>query len=356
MIKTTGIFYDGISSVPHKIDIAFDEYFGQFSFDFPIDQLKIWKVKDLAISQVGATLHIHFDKLSMQSVKIDDVDFITALNVYLNSNGHLSLYQKLFNLGFKIHIAIALVIIGIIALAYIYVIPWVGEKSVVLIPQEYDYKLGGSFYEEFCDYNTIDSAATAEMNLFAKQLDFNNQKEIRFTVIESSTINAFALPDGNIIIYTGILEQMKTYDELVALMSHEVVHVNNRHSMKMMCRNLSGYIFISAVLSDVNGIMAIIGDNVHNLQSLSYSRQFEREADSEGLQLMISNNINPRGMTNLFTRLQASGETFLPEFLSSHPITEERLLYIDEMIKSESFTVKEHKTLQQIFAKINSKH
>ena len=76
---------------------------------------------------------------------------------------------------------------------------------------------------------------------------------IKFSVINSETVNAFALPDGNVVVFTGIIDLMDDYDELAGLIGHEVAHVNNRHSMRMMCRNLAGYIFLSAVLSDVNG-------------------------------------------------------------------------------------------------------
>ncbi|OFX25761.1 MAG: hypothetical protein A2041_14640, partial [Bacteroidetes bacterium GWA2_31_9b] len=261
-------------------------------------------------------------------------------------------YQKLINLGIKIHIGIALIILGLIIVVYLFLIPWLAEKSVVLIPQDYDVEIGNTFYNEYLNYNTIDSIKSKELNHFASQLELKNTNEVKFIVVESETVNAFALPNGNIIVFTGIIDKMNDYDELVGLIGHEVSHVNNRHSMKMMCRNLSGYLFISVILSDVNGIMAVIGDNIHNLQSLSYSRHFEREADIEGLNLMIQNNTDPNGMINLFKRLQSERDILLPEFLSSHPITEDRLNYIDKLIKSSSYKVDENKTLKDLFVEI----
>ena len=59
---------------------------------------------------------------------------------------------------------------------------------------------------------------------------------------------------------------MKSYEELVALIGHEATHVNHRHGMKLLCRDLSGYLFVSAILGDANGIMAVITDNVNSLQ------------------------------------------------------------------------------------------
>jgi predicted Zn-dependent protease len=352
MIKTNAVFFDGVSSVPQPLELELNDVVGQIVFEFPIGEVQTWALIDSSIESVGSVLMIRNKTTLGQYFKIQDQAFISALNMYLKSNGHLSSYQKLINLGIRTHIALALMILGCIVLIYLFIIPWVGEKSVGLIPLKYDQEMGSNFYKQYCNYNTIDTLKTKELNQFAHQLDLKNTKELNFTVIKSNTINAFALPDGHIIVFTGIIDQMMDYSELVALIGHEVIHVNHRHSMKMICRNLSGYIFISAVLSDINGIMAIIGDNVRNLQELSYSRQFEMDAEEEGVKLMIDNKVNPKGRVNLFSRLQSTDVLTIPEFLSSHPVTKERLNGINKLIKSNSFPMAEKKGLKEMFEKI----
>ena len=111
---------------------------------------------------------------------------------------------------------------------------------------------------------------------------------------------------------------------------------------------------MSAVLSDVNGIMATIGDNINNLNSLSYSRSFEQQADEEGLDLMLQNNINPKGMTNLFKRLQSENNIDIPQFLSSHPVTENRIDYIQNLIKEKKFKNIENPILKGYFIKLKN--
>lgn len=352
MIKTSAVFFDGISSVPKKIGIEFDEHLGQFNFECPIDVAQTWAIEDTLIEPLGQILTLRIKSAPLQFIKIEDAEFIAALNVYLKTNGQLSRYQSLINLGIRVHVAIAISILGMIVLIYMYLIPWIGEKSVVLVPLKYDQEIGTNFYHHYCQYHTIDTVKTDALNQFAKHLELKNRVALKFTVIVSKDINAFALPDGHIIVFTGILDQMKDYSELVGLLGHEVVHVNHRHTMKMICRNLSGYLFISVVLSDVNGIMAVIGDNVRNLQSLSYSRQFEREADVDGFYLMTLNQVNPRGMTNLFSRLESRNNISIPEFLSSHPINQERLKNIEKLIKSKSFPFVEDGSLKVLFEKI----
>ncbi len=201
--------------------------------------------------------------------------------------------------------------------------------------------------------NTIDSVKTKKLNEFASHLKFKNSKKLNFTVVNSEIVNAYALPDGNVVVFTGILNSMKSYEELVGLIGHEVAHVNHRHSMKLLCRDLSGYLFVSAIVGDVNGVMAVVADNANNLRSLSFSREFENEADLEGYNFLIENKINPKGMSDLFSRLQKEEMGYsIPEFLSSHPITKDRILKINKMIQKQTITFSENPKLKTIFEEL----
>ncbi|MBK8699221.1 MAG: M48 family metallopeptidase [Saprospiraceae bacterium] len=353
MIRTSGTYFDGISSEPRRMEIAFEEGQGQLDFEFPLSGSSSWHAREVSLERLGMAVHLRIGTAPIPFVKIDDAAFITALYAYLRSRGHLPWYQRMLNLGLPVHLAIAGSLLALVAAVYIYFLPWVGEKSVVLIPEDYDNTFGNSFYEEYIGYSTVDSTKTVDLNLFASHLKLNNTKALNFVVVQDETVNAFALPDGHIVVFTGILEKLRGYEELAGLLSHEAVHVNNRHSMKMLCRNLAGYLFISALLSDVNGIMAIVGENIRSLQSLSYSRQFEKEADMDGLAVLAANKIDPKGMTGLLSRLKAEeGKINVPAFLSSHPITGERLAYIDTRIKSESYVHKEMPVLKEIFERL----
>ena len=70
--------------------------------------------------------------------------------------------------------------------------------------------------------------------------------------------------------------------------------------------------------------MSVIIENVHQLNSLSYSRDFERQADEEGLAILFNNNIDPIGFINLFEQLENSDNSNLPEIFSTHPLTNDR--------------------------------
>lgn len=347
--KSTGVFYDGKSSVPQTVALSFDGQKGILYFQTDSQQYQ-WEIKSVRLNQNKKGLALQYEKEIFQQLQVDDPSLIAQIQLRKSSIEN-SWYQRLLSYGIQAHVFVALLIMGLIGLSYFYVVPWLGEKSVALIPEDYDNKLGDAFFDQNMIFTAIDTARTKALNQFAQELKLNNTKTLHFTVVESETVNAYALPDGNIVVYTGILKQMKSYDELVALMGHEVSHVNERHAMKMMCRNLSGYLLISTILGDVNGVMATIGDNINSLQSLSFSREFEQEADYEGLKIVMANKVNPKGVSNLFRRLEQS-DVMVPEFLSSHPMTQERIRYIDKMIQSESYQIQENPKLKFLFKAI----
>ena len=350
--KVIGVFYDGASSVSQEVAVIFNAEKCVFIFETTYNVTYSWELAAVTFNEIEPILKLQHGNDPVQSLKIEDAQFMADLTIFRNKNGHVGWYQKLLNLGIKIHLGFALFIFGCIGLCYVYVIPWVAEKSVFLIPNSYDDTLGNTFFKQNTFLGNVDTKKTKALNLFAKELQLKNTKKLKFTVIDSDIMNAFALPDGSIVVYTGIIDSMKDYEELAGLIGHEVAHVNHRHSMKMLCRNLSGYLFISTILGDANGVMAVFGENINALQSLSFSREFEREADIEGFKIVTSNGVNPKGMSTLFKRLQKVHNIVIPEFLSSHPVTADRIKYIDKMIKTESFQSKENPKLQLLFQKM----
>lgn len=351
--QTVALFYDGKSSIRHEIVLYFDPKNEILHFVNSDGEQCIWPIKEIIFEQRPTGLHLDFGTELIQQISITDANFIATLHHFRKEKGLIGWYQNLIELGSAVHWGIAVVILAIIGLCYVYAIPWVGEKSVALIPKEYDDKLGTSAWIDNEYFVSIDSSKTKLLNTFAKQLNLKNTKNLKFTVVKSDEVNAFALPDGNIVVFTGIIKELKNYDELAGLLGHEASHVNNRHSMKMLCRSLSGYLFVSLILGDANGVMAVIGDNVNSLQSLSFSREFEHQADSDGFDVLVANQINPKGMSNLFKRLKAQNSSIsIPEFLSSHPVTEDRITYIDQRIKTNTFQFRENIKLKLLFQKI----
>jgi len=120
---------------------------------------------------------------------------------------------------------------------------------------------------------------------------------------------------------------MKEPVELAALLAHEGSHVERRHSTRAIARDLAGSLFVSLLLGDLGGATTVLAQKGDELKGLSYSRDLETEADTIGIRRMHANGVDPHGMVKLLELLGREAED-MPEgasFLSSHPLTKERL-------------------------------
>ena len=205
------------------------------------------------------------------------------------------------------------------------------------------------FMETYIHENKIDFEKTKYLKQFASELNLGNTKPLIFTVVNSDEVNAFSLPNGQIVVYTGILNGMKSSDALVALLGHEASHINKRHSIKSLCKDITDYIVVSLIFSDVDGIMSQLIENAHQLNSLSYSRKFEREADEFGLKILINNNVNPHGIIQLFEQLEKDDKFSDLEILSTHPLTNDRKENMKKFISESVYEVKTNNNLTSIF-------
>lgn len=354
MLSVGATYFDGYSSIPQQIELRLEDELGQLSFSTPFSPLKEWKIINVSYEKFGDTLEIRYSQNKKEVIKINNQEFTNQFLIVLKKHGKISFYKRFIHLGFKAHLTIVgfLAVFGL--LFYFLIIPFAAEKAVKLIPEQYDTTLGNNFYHKYTAENLVDDKKSVALNDFASHLKLGNNKKLSFSVIDSPEVNAFALPDGNIIVFRGLLNLIQNYNELACLIGHEVIHVNSRHSMKILCRNLSGYLFLSVIIGDPNGITSVIARNANNLQSLAYSRQFEKEADEQGTELMIENNIDPHGMTSLFERLNSSDKQILPTFISSHPMTVDRISYIDKLIKDKAYSTNKNAELELLFNKIKN--
>lgn len=347
-------YYDGQSSVSRQMTVLFHNTMSEFRLQTGDGISFVWKLEDLQFERYGSLLEIRNKNYSGAILKIDDKDFSEKFYIAMKQSKRIDIHARLLNLGLSKITAIAICLLGLIVLTYFYALPPIAEKSAALIPESFDNEIGTMFMDAFLNENNIDTTKTKYLEQFAAELDLKNEKPLRFIVVESKEVNAFAIPNGQIVVFSGILKNMESSDELVALLGHEASHVNHRHSIKMLCRNLAGYMVVSLLFSDVNGVMAVLADNAQQLHSLSYSRGFEQEADEQGLKILMDNKINPNGMVNLFEQLEKESKISIPKIISSHPLTKERKEYMQKIISETVYEVKQNDKLDSIFEHIKN--
>lgn len=147
-----------------------------------------------------------------------------------------------------------------------------------------------------------------------------------FQVVNLKEINAFALPGGPMFLNRGMLEAAKTDGEVVGVMAHELSHVILRHGTAQATKGQKFQ--IGAIAGQVLG--AIVGGTAGSVIAqgsqfglgayfMKYSREYEREADLMGAQIMAAAGYDPRQMANMFKTIEEQGGSQGPEWLSDHP-------------------------------------
>ncbi len=147
-----------------------------------------------------------------------------------------------------------------------------------------------------------------------------------FTIIQDSTLNAFALPGGTIMIHSGLIAKAKSAEEIAGVLAHEISHVTRRHHMRGIIGNLGMFTIVRGFLGDVTGISTDLLTIGATLESMKYSRDYERESDNSGFDLLLKAGISPNGMVSFFKTLDKEHRNLeISNFLSTHPAVKERI-------------------------------
>jgi len=164
----------------------------------------------------------------------------------------------------------------------------------------------------------------------------------RFKVVNVREINAFALPGGPMYVNRGMIEAAKTEGEVASVLAHEMSHVSLRHgtaqatkAQKYEMGQIAGAV-LGAIIGGRTGNVIAQGTQFGlGTAFLRFSREFEKQADLQGAQMMARAGYNPRDMANMFKTIeQQSGGSGAPQFMSDHPNPGNRYAYINKEAES----------------------
>jgi predicted Zn-dependent protease len=226
-------------------------------------------------------------------------------------------------------------VVGVIFLGiviYMWIVPLASTFLVRAIPVSWEENYGNSIMkqfgapEDFCN----DPRKIKSLKAILKKLTDaipNNPYTFQLKVVRSDYINAFAVPGGFIVVFSSLLEKTETSEEFAGVLAHEIEHIVQRHSTRELLRQISLGLLISAVTgnSRINVPYSLEGFRI--LETLSYNRKIETEADEEGMKLLLKAGFQPEGMIHFFEKM-AREEREFPTFLNyllTHPATSERI-------------------------------
>lgn len=297
-----------------------------------------WLIKQIKKSDVYTKNMVCFsygDNFPFQKIESNHSLFIN----YISKSNHQNINNKLdLFLHQSVNKSILILLLILISFSigtYFYVIPTITLNFTKNLPKEKVIEFGDYVFNTLSSTLDINTVQSKKLQNFVNSLETETEFPITAYVVKNEQLNAFALSGGKFIIYTGLLNKIKTEHQLTALISHELSHIENRHILKNISRNLSGALFISILFGDVSGITSIMAENAHMFSQLSFNRSLEKEADIFGLKLMRENNLDLQGMPQLFEILKQHNQINTPSFLNSHPMLNERIEYTRNIAKSQ---------------------
>lgn len=233
-------------------------------------------------------------------------------------------------------------------------VPLTSRKQMNLLPESMMVEMGLTNYDAFLKENKLsqDHAQVAMINRTGESISQSAEKFMKangmgsniryfnwqFNLVDSDVPNAWCMPGGKIVFYTGILPLTQDEDGVAVVMGHEVAHAVARHGNERMSQGLlaqMGGIALAVAIEEkpeetkqlfmtAYGLGATVG------LILPYSRTHEYEADRIGLVIMAMAGYNPAKAVDFWTRMSQMDKNNPPEFLSTHPSDQNR---IDEIKK-----------------------
>jgi predicted Zn-dependent protease len=207
-------------------------------------------------------------------------------------------------------------------------------------PQQ-ELALGGQAYRQvLSESRTVTSGPGYEMvkncaaRLTAVTGDAGKNFQWQVSVVESGEVNAFCLPGGKIVVYTGIIPVAQSEAGLAVVMGHEIAHATNHHGAERVLQEKTANTLLTGANFSLSGtdpqqhrqIMGLIGAGARIGVLLPFSRDHESEADSVGLRYMARAGYDPREAVRFWERMSAQGGGKAPpQFLSTHPAHETRI-------------------------------
>ncbi|MCW3789666.1 M48 family metallopeptidase [Plebeiibacterium sediminum] len=221
-------------------------------------------------------------------------------------------------------------------------IDWIALFKVQKVTDKTEEKLGELFwriYNESEEENTDDYIINAIDSIITKICLKNSidRYKIKLHILDKNEVNAFALPNGHLIIYSGLIIASDNQEELSGVLCHEIAHIENNHVMKKLIKEVGLSVLISMATGDTGS--NIIKETARMISSTAFDRKLEKEADIKAVEYLINANLNPEPFGNFLYKISEKEEDSNDnlEWFKTHPNTKERAKYITEHSKNKYF-------------------
>jgi len=309
-------------------------------FTIPLSQCKL----DLG----GASGRMIFCRTSDGSLTIfcEDRNFAKELDfqsggVFASQLQTLKKGQRAEASRFHFWLAVSAVALAALLILGYYSILGAAKVAIRALPVSVDQTIGNTAFNSMDVGRKLDSnhpASKLVEEIVDKLKPHAKIPDMKFkvTVVEGKDINAFALPGGQIVVYTALIKEAKSAEQIAGVLAHEMSHATLRHGIERIGQSIGVIAAIQLLVGDVGGLLALGGQVAQTSILTSYSRTAETEADLEGVRMLHAAKIDPQAMAEFFKMLEEKmGD--LPDavaWISTHPQHETRVENINNHKKT----------------------
>lgn len=211
------------------------------------------------------------------------------------------------------------------------------------LTKENERKLGGLILDVVTKHHEeldSDDAVRVVENMKKRICEANEIADSGITIhiVVQDDVNAFALPDRHLIIYTGLIEYCDSAGELAGVIAHEIAHIEHRHVTKKLVKEI-GMVMLSTIAGG-KASGEIARQTAKLLSSTAFDREQESEADSSAVRYMANAQIDPEHFANILFRLSKEKKDIPKQFewVSTHPNSSDRAAEILELRNNTSIT------------------
>lgn len=220
-------------------------------------------------------------------------------------------------------------------------VDWMAVFKVHQVTDKTEQKLGELFFDIFKKSekeNVNPFVANAVDSILTKICTENgiDKESVQVHIFDKDEVNAFALPNGHLLIYSGLILASDNQEELSGVICHEIAHLELNHVMKKLVKEVGLSVLIS--MTTGNGGSEIIKETAKLLSSSAFDRSLEKEADIKAVEYLVKAKINPEPFANFLYKLSANEHEVVKylTWASTHPDSKKRAEYIIEYSQKQS--------------------
>ncbi len=217
-------------------------------------------------------------------------------------------------------------------------VDWMNVFRVEHYTDETEKKLGDIFWEmiESSEQKVQSKFLVSTVDSLVTKICVENdidRTSIKVHILINEEVNAFALPDGHLIINSGLIAAADSHQELCGVLGHEIAHIQLNHIMQKLVKEIG---LATLITITTGGRSEVIGEAARVLSSSAFDRQLEEEADIKAVDYLINAKIDPAPLADFMYKLSEQEPEFMDylSWISTHPNSKDRALYIIEYSES----------------------